>query len=74
VHLATSLARFVGSTAYDLGQLRDDLERFTFLLGGPRSLAFPGVPRQPSRIPGDRETRRVTWPFTACFAAANWAQ
>jgi hypothetical protein len=34
VHLATSLVRFVGSTAYDLGQLRADLERFTFLLGG----------------------------------------
>lgn len=32
VHLATSLARFVGSTAYDLGQLRVDLERFAFLL------------------------------------------
>jgi hypothetical protein len=34
VHLATSLARFVNSTAYDLGQLCADLERFTFLLGG----------------------------------------
>jgi hypothetical protein len=31
--LATSLARFVGSTAYDLGQLRVDLEGFAFLLG-----------------------------------------
>jgi hypothetical protein len=34
VHLGASLAGFVGSTAYDLGQLRADLERFTFLLGG----------------------------------------
>jgi hypothetical protein len=28
-----SLARFVGSEAYDIGMLRDDLARFTFLLG-----------------------------------------
>jgi hypothetical protein len=33
-HLAASLAKFLGSTAYDTGQLRADLERFTFLLGG----------------------------------------
>jgi hypothetical protein len=32
--LATSLARFVGSEGYDLVQLRADLVRFRFLLGG----------------------------------------
>jgi hypothetical protein len=29
-----SLARFVGCEAYSLESLRDDLARFTFLLGG----------------------------------------
>jgi len=29
-----SLARFAGSTAYGIQVLRDDLARFTFLLGG----------------------------------------
>jgi len=33
-NLAESLAGFVGSHSYDLGQLRNDLDRFTFLLGG----------------------------------------
>ena len=32
--LDASLARFVGNTGYDLRQLRSDLDRFTFLLGG----------------------------------------
>ena len=32
--LGTSLEGFVGSAAYNLGQLRQDLGRFTFLLGG----------------------------------------
>jgi hypothetical protein len=32
--LGASLAQFVGHPAYDISQLRDDLERFTFLLGG----------------------------------------
>jgi hypothetical protein len=32
--LSASLARFVGSQAYDAQALRDDLARFTFLLGG----------------------------------------
>jgi len=32
--LATSLARFVGEEGYDLAQLRADLARFRFLLGG----------------------------------------
>jgi hypothetical protein len=29
-----SLASFVGNPAYDTSQLREDLNRFTFLLGG----------------------------------------
>ena len=32
--LATSLARFVAGEGYDLAQLRGDLARFVFLLGG----------------------------------------
>ncbi len=32
--LATSLEQFVGHPAYGLGELRSDLERFVFLLGG----------------------------------------
>jgi hypothetical protein len=32
--LAGSLEEFVGHPAYGLAQLRQDLERFTFLLGG----------------------------------------
>ncbi|HEX4701982.1 MAG TPA: hypothetical protein VH352_07630, partial [Pseudonocardiaceae bacterium] len=33
-HLDTSLTRFVGTRGYDLPQLRADLDRFAFLLGG----------------------------------------
>jgi len=32
--LSASLAQFVGHPAYGLPQLRQDLERFAFLLGG----------------------------------------
>jgi hypothetical protein len=32
--LSASLARFVGDHAYGIQTLRDDLARFTFLLGG----------------------------------------
>ena len=32
--LAASLEEFTGHTAYGIGQLRKDLDRFTFLLGG----------------------------------------
>ena len=32
-HLDPSLRTFVGSYGYDTHQLRDDLDRFTFLLG-----------------------------------------
>jgi len=32
--LDASLTRFVGTRGYDLQQLRADLDRFTFLLGG----------------------------------------
>ena len=32
--LAASLEEFVGNPAYGLAQLRGDLERFVFLLGG----------------------------------------
>jgi hypothetical protein len=33
-YLDTSLTRFVGTRGYNLPQLRTDLDRFTFLLGG----------------------------------------
>jgi hypothetical protein len=32
--LGASLTRFTGHPGYDLAQLRNDLSRFTFLLGG----------------------------------------
>lgn len=32
--LAASLTRFVGNTGYNLTKLRNDLDRFAFLLGG----------------------------------------
>ena len=32
--LAESFAAFVGHPAYNVGELRQDLDRFTFLLGG----------------------------------------
>jgi hypothetical protein len=44
-HLGASLARFVGSTAYDLKDLRGDLERFTFLPGGSGDWP-PGQPNK----------------------------
>ncbi len=33
-HLDASLTRFVATPGYDISQLRKDLDRFTFLLGG----------------------------------------
>lgn len=33
-HLSTALKTFVGTHGYNLCQLRADLDRFTFLLGG----------------------------------------
>ena len=32
--LSASLEEFVGHPAYNVGELRQDLDRFTFLLGG----------------------------------------
>ena len=43
--LAGSLTRFVGDPAYDLYQLRVDLDRFAFLLGADRD--GPLHPPQP---------------------------
>jgi hypothetical protein len=37
-----SLTRFVGHPAYGLAQLRDDLQRFVFLLGGSDGKALFG--------------------------------
>jgi hypothetical protein len=46
VRLGASLEEFVGHPAYGLAQLRADLERFVFLLGGSdgESLFGPGQP------------------------------
>ena len=41
-HLAASLAEFVGHPAYGLAQLRNDLQRFVFLLGGSDGEALSG--------------------------------
>jgi hypothetical protein len=40
--LGESLAQFVGHPAYGITQLRQDLERFTFLLGGSDGEALFG--------------------------------
>ncbi len=40
--LGASLEEFVGHPAYNVSQLRQDLDRFTFLLGG-ESLFGPGT-------------------------------
>ena len=43
--LGASLEEFVGHPAYNVGELRQDLDRFTFLLGGDdgESLFGPGT-------------------------------
>jgi len=52
--LAASLTRFVGRGGYDVGQLRGDLDRFTFLLcgddGEPRT-SSQAIHRVPSNDP-----------------------
>ena len=44
-HLGASLEQFVGHPAYNIGELRQDLNRLTFLLGGGdgESLFGPGT-------------------------------
>jgi len=44
--LGASLEEFVGHPAYNIGELRQDLDRFTFLLGGDdgESLFGPDAP------------------------------
>jgi hypothetical protein len=44
--LGASLEAFVGHPAYNIGELRQDLNRFTFLLGGDdgESLFGPAAP------------------------------
>ena len=41
-HLDASLTRFIGHPAYGAGQLRADLHRFVFLLGGDDGQALFG--------------------------------
>ncbi len=40
--LAASLEEFTGHTAYGIGQLREGLDRFAFLLGGSDSESLFG--------------------------------
>jgi len=42
--LGASLEGFVGHPAYGIGQLRQDLERFVFLLGGSDGEPLFGLP------------------------------
>ena len=44
--LGASLGEFVGHPAYNVGELRQDLDRFTFLLGGDDGEALFGPDRQ----------------------------
>jgi hypothetical protein len=48
--LGASLNAFVGNSAYGIQQLRDDIDRFVFLLGGSEEL-FSGDDNEP---PGER--------------------
>jgi hypothetical protein len=43
--LGASLEDFVGHPAYNIRQLREDLERFAFLLGGSDGEALFGSPQ-----------------------------
>jgi hypothetical protein len=43
--LGASLDEFVGDPAYGLGDLRGDLDRFTFLLGGSGGESLFSPPR-----------------------------
>lgn len=56
--LGASLARFVGNRAYDARNLRDDLERFIFLLGGnDGEPLFQPRPGNTQSVPGRRAHR-----------------
>jgi hypothetical protein len=44
VRLGVSLQEFTGHPAYRTGQLREDLERFVFLLGGSDGEPLSGLP------------------------------
>jgi hypothetical protein len=44
--LAASLSEFAGHPAYGLDELRGDLERFVFLLGGSDGETLFGLPRE----------------------------
>ena len=44
--LGALLEEFVGHPAYGIGQLRDDLDRFTFLLGGSNGESLFGPEQQ----------------------------
>ena len=44
--LGASLGEFVGHPAYNTGELRQDLDRFTFLLGGDDGESLFGPDRQ----------------------------
>jgi hypothetical protein len=58
--LGPSLAEFVGHPAYGLAQLRQDLERFAFLLGGSDGEPLFGLP--PPRTTPDES---ASWPSHA---------
>ena len=45
-HLAASLEEFASHPAYGITQLREDLERFAFLLGGSDGEPFFSPARQ----------------------------
>jgi hypothetical protein len=58
--LGTSLEQFVGHPAYDTEQLRQDLERFVFLLGGSDGESLFGLPPPcNTRLPGPPRIRRA---------------
>jgi len=59
-HLGASLEEFVGNPAYGIGRLRDDLERFVFLLAA--ATASPCSASRRNELPGSRGSRGYAGP------------
>jgi hypothetical protein len=68
-----SPAEYVGQPAYGITQLRQDLDRFVFLLGGDGKSPFsPGAPEQGRATGGARQTaykEAASPPLTSWHAA-----
>ena len=72
--LAASLEEFVGYPAYDIDQLRQDLERFVFLLDGSDGEPLLASHRhEPAQVPGQPRIRRALRASTSFVLALRAA-